>query len=78
MRKRRALILLLLAVLLLTACGAERSETQASPTETPDASPMSSPALKAPNDNSGVKLVGTPVGTLDCKTEFGTVFSEIW
>ena len=76
MKQRRTFALLLAAVLLLSACGAERSAAE--PESSPTAVPTSTPAPKTANDNSGVKLVGTPVGTLDCRAEFGTVFSEIW
>ncbi len=78
MKQRRTFALLLAAVLLLAACGAERPAARSAPAASPSTAPTSTPAPKAPNDNSAVKIQGTPVGTLDCKAAFGTEFSEIW
>lgn len=75
MKKLLAILLSLLILLSLSACG-RRTEAQTPPEEEIELPPVSTP-VQYLFDNSGVEPQGTLLGSLDCRAEYRSVYSDI-
>ena len=75
MKQPLALLLALLMLLSLPACGQD-TEAQTAPEEELEIAPVVTP-VQFLFDNSGVEPQGTLLGSLDCRAEFRSVYSDV-
>ena len=75
MKKLLSALLALLMLFSLSACG-RQTETEAGPEEETELPPVSTP-VQYLFDNSGVEPQGTLLGSLDCRAEYRSVYSDV-